>query len=162
MKTIKEILNRKGNQVWTISSGATIFEALQIMAEKEIGALLVMEEENLAGIISERDYARKVILKDKSSKDEPVSEIMSRKVMYVDINRSVDECMALMINKRIRHLPVYEKDNLAGIISIGDVVKAVIDEKEFVIDQLVHYIKDTPPIAEASDEAKTEAPPSFG
>jgi CBS domain-containing protein len=110
------------------------------MAEKGVGALLVMEEEKLAGIMSERDYARKVILLGKTSREAKVKEIMSEKVFFVTPQRTAEECMALMINKRIRHLPVIDNDKLVGVISIGDVVKAVIDEKEFVIEQLEEYI----------------------
>ena len=114
------------------------------MAEKEIGAVLVLQNGEIEGIMSERDYARKVILQGKNSKDTLVKEIMSSKVLYVNTSLSTEECMALMINKRVRHLPVFENNQLVGIISIGDVVKAVIDEKEFVIDLLVHYITGTP------------------
>jgi CBS domain-containing protein len=155
MRTVREILSGKGNDVYSVSPDDTIFNALKLMAEKKIGAVLVIENGEIAGIMSERDYARKVVLEGKSSKDASVREIMSHKVIYVDIDRMVEECMALMIEKRIRHLPVFENDKLAGIISIGDVVKAVIDEKEFVISQLVHYIKSTPEIVE--DTRKTES-----
>ncbi len=144
MKTVHEILLKKGNAIWSISPEATVFDALRLMSEKQVGALLVMKDKNLVGIMSERDYARKVILQGKFSKDTLVSEIMSSKVLYVDSKLSTEECMALMINKRVRHLPVIDKDKLIGIISIGDIVNAVIDEKEFVIDQLVHYIIGTP------------------
>lgn len=146
MKIVREILQKKGHQIWTVSSDASVYEALKLMAEKNIGALLVIDKNDVAGIISERDYARKVALEGRSSKDAKVKEIMSDKVIYVESDRMVDECMALMIEKRIRHLPVYDNDKLTGMISIGDVVKAVIDEKEFVIDQLVQYIKNTPAI----------------
>jgi CBS domain-containing protein len=137
------MLLKKGNKIYSISPNQKIFEALQLMAEKDVGALLVLDGENLVGIISERDYARKVALEGKSSKDSPVSEIMSTKVMYVELDSSTDDCMALMINKKIRHLPVYDKGKLVGVISIGDVVNAIIDEKEFEIDQLVRYITDS-------------------
>lgn len=143
MKTVREMLLKKGNKIHSISPNQKIFEALQLMAEKDVGALLVLDGENLVGIISERDYARKVALEGKSSKDSPVSEIMSTKVMYVKLDSSTDDCMALMINKKIRHLPVYDKGKLVGVISIGDVVNAIIDEKEFEIDQLVRYITDS-------------------
>lgn len=146
MKTVQDILKSKGNTVWSVSPDAPVFEALSIMAEKEIGALPVIEHGRLMGIISERDYARKVVLQGKFSRDTTVKEIMSQAVIYVKPSYTVEECMALMTNKRIRHLPVYDKEGLQGIISIGDVVKAEIDEKEFVIDQLMHYIKDTPAI----------------
>ncbi len=144
MKTVYEILRKKGNAIFSISQDATVYEALQLMAEKGVGALLVMSRGALTGILSERDYARKVILHGKFSKDTLVEEIMSTRVIYVNQSLSAEECMALMINKRIRHLPVIENDRLIGVISIGDVVKAVIDEKEFVIDQLVNYITGAP------------------
>lgn len=144
MKTVREILQKKGPAVWSISADATVFDALQLMSQKEVGALLVVKDNELVGIMSERDYARKVILQGKFSKDTKVEEIMSSKVLYVHPSMSTEECMALMINKRIRHLPVLEDNSLSGIISIGDVVKGIIDEKEFVIDQLVHYITGTP------------------
>ena len=144
MKTVNEILQNKGNTIWSISPESTVFEALKLMAEKKIGALLVKENDNLVGIISERDYARKVVLQGKFSKDTLVSEIMSSKVLYVNSKLSTEECMVLMINKRVRHLPVIDDNKLVGIISIGDIVNAVIDEKEFVIEQLVHYIIGTP------------------
>ncbi len=146
MKTVKEILGNKGHQIWSVTPDSTVYAALKLMAEKGIGAVLVMSNETLVGIMSERDYARKVALQGKSSLTLKVSEIMSSNVMYIEISQSVEDCMALMINKRIRHLPVFEEGKLVGFISIGDVVKALIDEKEFMIDQLVHYIKDTPPI----------------
>jgi CBS domain-containing protein len=144
MEFVRQILESKGNQVYMIPPHATVYEALKVMADKGIGALLVADDENIYGIMSERDYARKVALMGKSSKEAPVSEIMSSKVIYVNPNQSVDECMALMIEKRIRHLPVLKEGKLVGIISIGDVVRAVIGEKEFVIDQLIHYITGTP------------------
>ena len=144
MKTVREILQRKGNMVWSISPEATVYEALQVMADKNLGAVLVIKNDKVVGIMSERDYARKIILHGKSSKETLVKEIMSSMVIYVNTSLSVEECMALMINKRIRHLPVIENGNLSGIISIGDIVDAVIDEKEFVIDQLVHYITGAP------------------
>ncbi|MGE5811712.1 MAG: CBS domain-containing protein [Ignavibacteria bacterium] len=140
MKIVQHILDRKGNEIWTIPPHSTVFEALKIMAEKEIGALLVQDKEKVVGIISERDYARKVVLKGKSSKDAPVKDIMSEKVIYVKPSTSVEDCMVLMINKRIRHLPVFDNERLVGLVSIGDVVKEIIDEKEVVIDELVRYI----------------------
>lgn len=145
MRSVREIISQKGTQIWSVSPETTVLAALKLMAEKGIGALLVKDEMgNPVGVMSERDYARKVILLGKSSKDTLVNEIMSHDVIYVDPDRSPEECMALMIGKRIRHLPVLDNNKLVGFISIGDVVKAVIDEKEFTIDQLVHYIKDTP------------------
>ncbi len=146
MKTVREILSQKGNDAYSVSPDTLIFDALKIMSKKEIGAVLVIEDDKLVGIMSERDYARKVALEGKTSKDMPVKEIMSSKVIFVNPDRSPDECMVLMTKKRIRHLPVFENSKLTGLISIGDVVKAVIDEKEFHIDQLVQYIKGTPHI----------------
>ncbi len=143
MKTVREMLLKKGNRIFSISPNQKIYEALMLMAEKDVGALIVLEEESVVGIISERDYARKVALEGKSSKDSLVKDIMSSKVIYVETDSSTDECMALMINKKVRHLPVYEKGKLVGVISIGDVVNAVIDEQEFMIDQLVRYITDS-------------------
>jgi CBS domain-containing protein len=140
MKTVREMLLKKGDKIHSISPNHKIFDALQLMAEKQVGALLVLDNESLVGIISERDYARKVALEGKSSKECLVSDIMSSNVIYVEIDTTTDQCMALMINKKVRHLPVYEKGKLVGVISIGDVVNAVIDEKEFEIDQLVRYI----------------------
>jgi len=146
MKTVKEIIESKEKVIWSVTPDTTVYEALKLMADKKIGAVLVIKDSKVVGIMSERDYARKVVLQGKSSMQLTVSEIMSDKVMFIDVSQNVEECMALMINKRIRHLPVFDDQNLVSFISIGDVVKAIIDEKEFFIDQLVNYIKDTPPI----------------
>ncbi len=143
MEIVRQILEAKGSQVWSINPEATIYQALKFMSEKEVGALLVMEDQQVKGIFSERDYARKVVLQGKSSRETKVSEAMSSSVIYVDPSHGIEECMALMIEKRIRHLPVIENGNLAGLISIGDVVKAVIGEKKFMIEQLIHYITGT-------------------
>jgi len=140
MVTVKSILQGKGTQVWSVTSDTKVYDALQLMADKNVGALIIMDEGKVEGIFSERDYARKVALEGKSSKDLPVKEIMSSKVLFVNPKRSADECMALMIQKRVRHLPVMENDELRGIISIGDVVKAVLDDKDYMIDQLEQYI----------------------
>lgn len=140
MKTVREILQSKVPEVWTIAPDATVYEALKLMAEKDIGALLVTRGTDILGVISERDYARKVVLKGKFSRDVPVSEIMTTRVLYIGPSQNMDDCMALMIDKRVRHLPVVENDNLVGFISIGDVVKAVIDEKQLLIDELENYI----------------------
>ena len=141
MTTIDVILAKKGNQVWSIEPSAQVFAALELMAEKNVGALLVLDGQKIVGIMSERDYARKVMLKGKSSKSTPVSEIMTAEVLYVTPSHSVEECLALMTNKKIRHLPVLENDELVGIISIGDVVIEMISEKELLIEQLENYIK---------------------
>lgn len=140
MQLVKHILEKKGNQVYSIYPDQTVFEALKLMSEKKVGALLVMESDNVLGIMSERDYARKVILQGKTSKELKVSEIMSENVLCVDINNSIDECMAVMNSKRVRHLPVVENGKLTGILSIGDIVNAVIEDKEFTINQLTNYI----------------------
>ncbi|HET8564284.1 MAG TPA: CBS domain-containing protein [Candidatus Binatia bacterium] len=140
MVTVRDILQGKGNQVWWVSPDATVFDALALMAEKNVGALLVLEGEKIAGIFSERDYARKIILKGKASKETSVKEIMTSEVTTVRPGQSVEECMALMTDQRIRHLPVLEGDKLVGLVSIGDVVKAVISAKEFIIEQLETYI----------------------
>jgi len=140
MTTVRQILQEKESKLWTIRPDLTVFEALKIMADNNIGALLVMKKNKLCGIFSERDYARKVILQGKSSKDTAVSEIMITSVIYIKPEQSVEDCMALMTDKRIRHLPVLDQDNLIGIISIGDVVKTIISDQEFTIQQLENYI----------------------
>ena len=127
MKTVKDILNEKGKDVWHISPNTKVFDALRLMSEKNVGALLVIDSGKLQGIFSERDYARKVVLEGLSSKDLEVKRIMSSDVQIVTPESNSEECMELMINKKIRHLPVYDNDKLMGIISIGDIVKAVLD-----------------------------------
>ncbi|MDZ7763761.1 MAG: CBS domain-containing protein [Melioribacteraceae bacterium] len=147
MATVKQILDKKGNDIISTTPSTTVYEALSLMADKGIGALPVFDDsQKLVGIMSERDYARKVILKEKSSKNTSVEEIMSTNVIYVDSNRTEEECLALMVEKRVRHLPVTEGEDVVGFISIGDVVKAVIDTKEFTIEQLMNYIQDKPVI----------------
>jgi CBS domain-containing protein len=140
MKTVKQLLQGKTRGLCTIGPDAHVFDALKMMAEKDIGALLVVENDKLVGIISERDYARKVMLHGKSSRDIPVREIMTERVICVQPDRTVDECMALMTDKRIRHLPVIENDKLIGVLSIGDLVKETISEQQFMIKQLESYI----------------------
>ena len=140
MKTVKQLLQGKTKALCTVSPGTPVFEALKQMAEKDIGALLVVENGKLAGILSERDYARKVILHGKSSHDTPVREIMTERVVYVQPKNTVEECMALMTDKRIRHLPVLENDKRIGVLSIGDLVKETISEQQFMIKQLESYI----------------------
>ena len=141
MPTVKQVLAVKGNKVWSIQIDKQVYDALQLMADKDIGALLVFEGEQVAGILSERDYARKVVLKGKSAETTSVSEIMTEDVLCIDTSHSIEECMALMTAKKIRHLPVIDEGKLVGIISIGDVVNAIISEKQFVIEQLETYIK---------------------
>ena len=140
MTTIAQLLNTKGNQIWSVEPKATIFEALEIMSEKEIGALLVMEDGKLTGIFSERDYARKVILKGKSSKETLVGELMTKKVFYIDSQKTINDCMAMMTAKRIRHVPVIEDNQVVGIVTIGDVVNQIISEQEVTINHLENYI----------------------
>ena len=140
MNTVRETMRSKKTEVWTVTRQATAYAALELMAEKDIGAVVVVDKGKPVGIFSERDYARKVILKGKSSKSTSVGELMSRPVLYVRPDQTLDQCMALMTNKRIRHLPVMENDALIGILSIGDVVKAIITEQEFTIQQLENYI----------------------
>jgi CBS domain-containing protein len=140
MKTVKDILRSKGHDVWSIVPDATVYEALKFMGDKNVGALVVLEGETVVGIISERDYARKVILHGRSSKELPVREIMSTRVYYVRPEQNIQECMALMTEKRVRHLPAMENDRLIGVISIGDVVKAIIAEHESTIKHLEDYI----------------------
>ena len=140
MTTIAQLLNTKGDQIWSIEPKATIFEALEIMSEKEIGALLVMEDGKLTGIFSERDYARKVILKGKSSKETLVEELMTKKVFYIDSQNTINDCMAMMTAKRIRHVPVIEDNQVVGIVTIGDVVNQIISEQEVTINHLENYI----------------------
>jgi CBS domain-containing protein len=137
--TIRQILRGK-HEVYSIAPEATVLEALRAMADKNVGALLVLSQGGLVGIFSERDYARKVVLQGKSSRDTPVSEIMTSKVVTIDPDRSAGECMALMTEKRFRHLPVMENGQLLGVISIGDVVRAVVEEQRFTIKQLESYI----------------------
>ena len=138
--TVRQLLYRKGDQIWAIQQNSTVFDALELMAAKEIGALLVFDGDQLCGIFSERDYARKVVLKGKLSHHTTVGEIMTQKVLVVHPNQTMHDCMALMTDKRIRHLPVLEDDSLIGVISIGDVIKEIISEQEFVIGQLENYI----------------------
>jgi len=141
MHTVKDMLKEKGSKVWTISPEAKVIDALKLMAEKKIGALPVIYKNQVVGVISERDYARKVILKGKSSLDTPVKEIMTCQVYCVGLDTPAEECMALMTKKRIRHLPVIDKGKLAGLISIGDVVKSVISEHKITIGHLQDYIQ---------------------
>lgn len=140
MKSVRQLLQAKGREVHSITPEARVFDALKLMAEKDVGALVVLEGGRLAGIISERDYARKVILQGKSSHDLTVRDIMTGKVITVSPDQTVEECMALMTGKRIRHLPVTEGGRLAGLLSIGDLVKEVIAEQEQTIRQLESYI----------------------
>src|ERR1051326_1985350 len=140
MYTVRQLLQTKGNQVWSIPPHTTVYAALQLMADKNVGALLIIQDGTVAGIFSERDYARKVVLKGKSSKTSTVGELMTREVLYISPDETIEECMALMTAKRTRHLPVLEDEKLIGIISIGDVVKEIISDREFTIRELERYI----------------------
>jgi CBS domain-containing protein len=141
MKSVAQILKSKPEQtVHTITPSTSVFDAVRRMAEKNIGALLVMEDVKIVGIITERDYARKIILMGRSSKETPVRDIMTSPVMYVRPDQTNEECMALMTDNRVRHLPVMDNGKLIGLISIGDLVKDIIAEQKFTIQQLEHYI----------------------
>jgi CBS domain-containing protein len=141
MKTARDLLREKGKEVYRISPDATVYDALQQMAEKDVGALIVFEGDQMVGLISERDYARKIVLKNKFSRETAVAEIMTRDVVTVSPGKNLEECMELITHHRVRHLPVLEDERVLGIISIGDIVKGIIGHKEFIIEQLEYYIK---------------------
>jgi CBS domain-containing protein len=140
MGTVRDLLERKGRKIWAIAPGQPVFEAIGTMAEAGIGALLVMEDERLVGIVSERDYARKVILAGKASKETPVHSIMTPNVICCSLDTSVEEAMAIMTERRVRYLPALDAQKVVGVVSIGDLVKAVIAEQKFVIEQLERYV----------------------
>jgi CBS domain-containing protein len=141
VKTVKQLLEIKGHEVASISPDKSVFESMQLMAARNIGALLVLEAGGkLVGIVTERDYSRKMYLQNKSAKDISVTEIMTRQVAYVRLDQTNEDCMALITEKRVRHLPVVENDRVIGIVSIGDLVKDIISEQEFIIHQLENYI----------------------
>ncbi len=140
MATARHVLDRKGRAIFSIGPEEPVLEAIRLMADRDVGALLVMDGEKLVGIVSERDYARKVILKGRSSADTPVSQIMSSPVVTVSMTNTVQECMQLMTSRRMRHLPVVEGGKVVGMVSIGDLVKAVIEEQQQTIEQLESYI----------------------
>jgi CBS domain-containing protein len=142
--TISEILSHKGANVWSISPEATVFEAIQMMADKNVGALLVTENDKLVGIISERDYTRKVVIKGKASRTTAVKEILSSHVIHVGPSHTVEECMRLMTDHHFRHLPVLDGDRIAGIVSIGDLVNWIISAQQTAISQLQTYITGVP------------------
>jgi CBS domain-containing protein len=141
MNTVAQILRSKPDQaVYTIELTASVYEAVKLMADKNIGALVVVDGGNVVGIVSERDYARKIVLMARSSKETPLADVMSSPVMYVHPHQTSEQCMALMTENRLRHLPVMDGGRLIGLISIGDLVKATISEQQFIIEQLEHYI----------------------
>ena len=140
MTTVQRLLEHKGHMVWSIPPDASVFEAVQLMADKRVGALMVVDRNELIGVISERDYARKVILQGRASPTTRVREIMISHVVCTHLDQPIEECMALMTEKRTRHLPVIESGKLAGLISIGDIVKSIIADQQFMIEQLVRYI----------------------
>jgi CBS domain-containing protein len=140
MSTVRNILQKKGNAVHSISPDSSVYDALEELEENNLGSLVVVENGKLTGVFTERDYARKVILKGRSSKETLVRDIMSSRPIFVNPDNTLDECMQLMSDKFIRHLPVLENDELVGVISIGDIVRYIIYEKDFIIDNLEHYI----------------------
>jgi CBS domain-containing protein len=140
MKIARDLLEHKGSSVWAVAPNQTVYEAIELMAQHEVGALMVMEGGKLVGVLSERDYARKVILKGRSSRDTLVGDIMTSRVVYTEPSETVEGCMALMTEKRIRHLPVMRGDELVGVLSIGDLVRAIIAEQQYTIEQLERYI----------------------
>lgn len=140
MHTVRELLESKHGRVVSIAPDASVYDALELMAERNIGAVVVVHDEHVVGIMSERDYARKVILYNRSSRDITVDEIMTDRVLYVGLSHTIDDCMSLMTDKRIRHLPVMDGDRLVGVLSIGDLVKATLDDRDFTIRQLENYI----------------------
>ncbi len=140
MYTVRHLLQSKNSRVWSVSPSGTVYEALELMAAQNIGALLVLEKDKIVGIFTERDYARKVVLKGKTSKTVTVGELMTTEVLYVNPDDTIENCMAIMTDKRARHLPVMENGKLIGVVSIGDVVKAIISDREFMIRELERYI----------------------
>ena len=140
MNTLSQLLSGKGHEIWSIGPDDSVYDAIHLMAEKGIGALVVLDNKALVGIISERDYARQVILKDRSSKGTMVKDIMSADVICANPQQTVDECLVLMTEKRFRHLPVMDGDQMVGLVSMGDLVKTIIAEQKETIDQLEHYI----------------------
>jgi len=140
MKRIQTLLKKKGYDVWSIAPDASVYDAIHLMAEKAVGALIVMDGPKLVGVISERDYARKIILEGRSSENTKISEIMSSEVITAGPDNKIEECMAIMTERRIRHLPVLDGNEVLGVISLGDLVKYIIAEQQFVIEQMERYI----------------------
>ena len=140
MELIKNLIKEKGDEIWSIEPGASVFDAVKLMADKGVGALIVMKGNKLEGVISERDYARKVILKNRLSRETSVEEIMTTRVVYAHPEQNVEECMALMTEKHIRHLPIMAEEKLLGVVSIGDLVKSIIAQQQLTIKQLEQYV----------------------
>jgi len=140
MKLIHQLLASKGSDIWSVAPASSVYDAITLMAEKEVGALMVLADGKPVSLVSERDYARKVMLAGRSSKATQVHEIMTKRVICANPKQTIEECMALMTDKRVRHLPVIDHKALVGMISIGDLVKAIIHEQQFIIEQLEHYI----------------------
>ena len=140
MGTVRNLLEKKGNAVYDVSPDTSVYDALELLEDKNVGALLVLENKSLIGVFTERDYARKVVLKGRSSKETLVRDIMSDRPVVVNLHTTIEQCMELMTDKFIRHLPVVDNGALIGIISIGDVVKYIIEEKDYIIENLRHYI----------------------
>jgi CBS domain-containing protein len=140
MRTVSDILRFKGTEVWSVAPGDTVLHALGLMAERDVGAVVVCEAEKIVGILTERDYARKVVLLGRSSRDSAIRDVMTTNVLSVPPEHSIDDCLGLMTNRRVRHLPVVERSRLVGLVSIGDLVRATIEEQGQVIEQLQRYI----------------------
>ncbi len=140
MSNVREILNKKGNTIWSVSPQDTVNDTLKLMAEKNVGALLVLEGRKIAGIFSERDFARHSAKRSLRTEEVPIKDMMTSRILYVSPTQTTEECMSLMTAKHVRHLPVIEDDKLIGLISIGDVVKQVIEDQKFSISQLEHYV----------------------
>lgn len=140
MQTVKQVIEHKGTQIWSIRPDDSVYKAIELMAEKGIGALIVMQQGVVVGIVSERDYARKVILKGRSSKETQVKDIMTEPVIHAKPDSDIQDCMSLMTQNRIRHLPIMKEGNLLGMISIGDLVRATIADQQYLIEQLESYI----------------------
>jgi CBS domain-containing protein len=141
METVRQLLDKKGNEVWSVHPDDSVFDAVKKMADKNIGALVVLVDDQIVGIITERHYARRVILEGKSSPETSVRDIMATPVVCVRTDQTISECMAVMTEKRVRHLPVVDQKRLVGLVSIGDLVKSIIADQEFTIEQLLHYIQ---------------------
>lgn len=140
MVTVREMIRKKGEEIWSVASDATVFEAMKLMADKNAGAVLVINSGRVLGILSERDCIRRLDLQGRSSRETKVGEIMTAKVLYVEASQSLDECIAIMIDKNIRHLPVYEEGRLIGLISVRDALKELVDYQKFMLSQLERYI----------------------